>query len=103
MCIRDRVLPDADAFRVDLHELRQGILQAPRDADRSAHREIEVGEFVASHVARGVDACPRLVHWDTEHLGEPLAFQDLAHECLGLPTCLLYTSDAADERSSVDL
>ena len=30
------VLPDADRLRVDLHELGQRILQAPRDGDRAA-------------------------------------------------------------------
>ena len=35
-----------------------------------------------------------------EYFGEVLLFQLL---CLPLWSCLLYTSDAADERSSVDL
>ena len=35
------VLADADRLRVDLDQLRQRVLQAPRDRDRAAHRHVE--------------------------------------------------------------
>src|SRR5688500_16030138 len=46
------ILADADAFRIDLHELGQRVLQATRDADRAADREVELGKLLASDVAR---------------------------------------------------
>ncbi len=50
------VLADPDALGIDLHELGRGILQAPGDADRAAHREVEVRELFARDVARRVHA-----------------------------------------------
>ena len=55
------VLADADRLRLDLHELGERILQAPRDRDRAAHREVELGELLAREVARRVHARAGLV------------------------------------------
>ena len=65
------VLPDADALRIDLHELGQRVLQAPRDRDRAAHREVEVRELLAGDVARAVDARARLAHQDARAPSSP--------------------------------
>ena len=44
-------------------------------------------------------------HRISEFIGErpALVVQDIGRDDLGTSGCLLYTSDAADERSSVDL
>src|SRR5437899_450481 len=34
------ILPDADRFRLGLHQFRQRILEAARDRDRAAHRHV---------------------------------------------------------------
>src|SRR5678816_1013832 len=75
------------------------------DVDLSARRPANRADTVAEHPESGpdslpfrrVDACldPRV---DAERL-----FALRLHSSRGISTCLLYTSDAADERSSVDL
>jgi hypothetical protein len=86
------VLPDADGLRVDLHQLGERVLQAPRDAHRAAQRHVEARELVAREVARRVDRRAALVHH--HHLGAHAARRErvarrgrgerLAHELLGL-------------------
>jgi hypothetical protein len=44
------VLPHADGLGVDLHQLGERVLQAARDGDGPAHREVEVGELLAGDV-----------------------------------------------------
>ena len=79
------VLADADALGIDLHQLGQRILQAPRDGDRAAHREVEVGELLARDVARRVDAGARLAHRRRRTTSrQALGGEHLAHERLGL-------------------
>ena len=79
------VLADADALGIDLHQLGERILQAARDADRAAHREVEVGELFARDVARRVDARARLADRHAERPpSSPSAREHLAHERLGL-------------------
>ncbi len=55
------VLADADGFRVDLHKFGERILQAPRDGDRTADRDVEIGQFGAGVSGGGIDrrACFR--------------------------------------------
>ena len=50
-----------------------------------------------------VDTLRRQIHVPDEIPFEPLGRPLLAHVDPDLIACLLYTSDAADERSSVDL
>src|SRR5690606_398493 len=50
------ILPHTDALWIQLDELREWILQATRDANGAAHREVEIRELLASHFARRVDA-----------------------------------------------
>lgn len=39
---------DADALRVDLHELREGVDQAARDGDGAAHRHVHARKLLAT-------------------------------------------------------
>ena len=79
------VLADADALRIDLHELGERILQPPRDADRAAHREIEIGELLARDVARRVDARAGLADRHAERPpSSPSRGEHVLHERLGL-------------------
>src|SRR5678809_1435358 len=50
---------------------------------------------------RRATACRRLIDWERE--SSVVMFHSLDREAAAVYTCLLYTSDAADERSSVDL
>ncbi len=61
------ILPDADAFRLDLHKLGKRILQAPRDGHRRAQRNVVVRELLRTELGRRIDARPRLVH---DHVGD---------------------------------
>ena len=45
------VLADTDAFRVDLDELGERVLQAPRDAHRTAQAHVELGQLFARVLA----------------------------------------------------
>jgi hypothetical protein len=58
------ILADPDALGVELHQLCQRILQAPRDADGATNRQVELGKLFTSDVARGVDAGARFAHAD---------------------------------------
>jgi hypothetical protein len=42
------VLADADRFRIDLDQFGQRVLQPVRDADRAAHRDVQVGILAAA-------------------------------------------------------
>ena len=77
------VLPDADALRIDLHQLGQRVLQAARDRDRAADGDVQLGELLARGVAGAVDAGPRLADHHHRHVEREVA-QRLAHEGLGL-------------------
>ncbi len=46
------VLAHADGLGVDLHQLRQRILQAPRDRHRAAQRHVEVRELRGARLPR---------------------------------------------------
>src|SRR5262249_42133207 len=78
------ILAYADALRVDLDQLGQRILQAARDGDGAADGQIELGELVARHVARAVDAGAGFA--DHDHRNAPVAelAQRRAQERLGL-------------------
>jgi hypothetical protein len=80
------VLPDADRLRLDLHELGERVLQAPRDRDRATDREIEVRELVARDIARRIHGRARLVDADDEHVGDLLLDEQPPDEALGLAT-----------------
>ena len=64
------VLPDADALRLDLHELGERVLQAPRDGYRGAERNIVIRKFLRAELGRRIDARPRLVYDHVGHAGK---------------------------------
>ena len=78
------VLADADALGIDLHQLRQRILQPPGDGDGAADRHVQIRELLAGHVAGAVDAGAGLAHHHDRHLAEAGGLQRLAHEALRL-------------------
>ena len=49
------VLADADALRVDLHQLGQRVLQPARDADRAAQAHVQLGQLLARELAGRID------------------------------------------------
>ena len=49
------VLPNADGFGVDLHQLRQRILQAAGDGNGAAQVDIVFREFLAGQLGGGID------------------------------------------------
>ena len=53
------VLPDADGLGVDLHQLRQRVLQAAGNGDRAAQVDVILRELLAGEPGRGVDRSPR--------------------------------------------
>ncbi len=77
------VLADADALRIDLHQLGQRVLQPAGDRDRAADGDVQLGELLARGVAGAVDAGPRLADHHHRHVEREVA-QRLAHEGLGL-------------------
>ena len=73
------VLPDADALRIDFHQLRERIHQPPPDGDRAAHRDVLVREFLARRFARRINRRAAFVHDDDGNVRRQAAF---AHEKL---------------------
>ena len=55
---------DADAGRVDFHQLAERILQAAADRDRAALERVALREFLAADFAGRIDARARFVHDD---------------------------------------
>ena len=55
------ILSDADGFRVDLHELRQRILDPAGYTGRGALSHIELREFLRRQGTGGIDRCARLI------------------------------------------
>src|SRR6266404_737258 len=55
------ILSDTNAFRVDLDQLCQWILQPTCDRNRATNRQIQIGEFLAGNIARTIDTGTGLV------------------------------------------
>ena len=49
------VLAHANRFRINFHQLGQGVLQAPRNAGGTAQRHIHIGHFLAGQFTRAVN------------------------------------------------
>ncbi len=49
------ILADADGSRLYLHQLGQGILKPTRYGDSAALRNIQIREFFARNLGRGVN------------------------------------------------
>ena len=54
------VLPDADRLRVDLDQLRQRVLQPPRNRNRAAQRDVKLRKLLRSQLGGRVNRSPRL-------------------------------------------
>src|SRR5678815_1383962 len=96
MCIRDRSGTDQASI------ILMGLLIAASQEDESPHRD-SIVSFI-HHFADGIMMMQ--VHSpDSLQDGAFLSWENLWHAYGNSQsfTCLLYTSDAADERSSVDL
>ena len=74
------VLPHADRFRVHLHQFRQRILQAPRDGNRPAHRQVQIRELLPRHLRRRVYRSARLAHRHAENLRQIRLPQEVLHQ-----------------------
>ena len=61
------VLADADGLRLDLDQLGQRVLQAPRDRHGAAQGDVEIGELVGRQLRGRVDRGAGLRH---HHLGD---------------------------------
>jgi len=60
------VLPHADGSGVDLHQLRQGVLEAAADGDGPPEGEVQVGELPPGRLGGGVDRGAALAHSDQD-------------------------------------
>ena len=65
----------ADGFGVDLHQLRQGVLEPPGDGHRRPQIHIELGELLCRQLGRGVHRRPRLIDYGVAHPAPRLADQ----------------------------
>ena len=68
------ILAHADGFRVNLHQLRQRILQTTGDRDRTAQGNVQIRELLRCQLRGGVDRCPRFAddHFLRRHFRELL-------------------------------
>jgi hypothetical protein len=78
------VLPDADGFRVDLHQFGQGILQAPRDGDGTSYRHVEIRQLLAGEGGGGIDGGACLRDHDLGELEIRVLRNQFARELVGL-------------------
>ena len=77
------ILADANGFRVDFHQLGQGILQTAGNGDRAAQRHVEVRELLRRQLGGGVNGSPGFA--DDHLLGGDLRelFLHVEEETLG--------------------
>ena len=68
------ILAHADRFRIDLHQLRQRILQAACDRNRTAQGNVQVRELLGRQLGCGINGCPGLAddHFLCRHFRELL-------------------------------
>ncbi len=78
------VLAHADRFGIDLHQLGERVLQAARNGDGAAHREVEIGKLLPGDIRGGVDAGAALADGHGENAVELALAQKLAHKLIGL-------------------
>ena len=78
------VLPDAYRLRVDFHEFGERVLQAAPDGNGPAHRQVEVGKFLARYFRRRIHRRAGLRHRDDHDISASELLQRRAHERLGL-------------------
>ena len=61
------ILPHADGLRVDLHQLGQRVLHAPRDGNRASERDVVFRKFLRRQLGGGIHARARLADDDVGH------------------------------------
>ena len=79
------ILPDPNRLGFDLHQLRQRVLQAPRNADSAAQRHVHIGKLLRRQSTCRVNRGPRLAD---DHLGGLFARQNrqqFRHQLFGFP------------------
>ena len=78
------ILADADGLRLDAHELGERILQAARNRDRAAQRDVEIGELLRRELRRRVDRRAGLGDDDLRQRQLRMALDQIAGERVGL-------------------
>ena len=80
------ILTDTDALRIDLHQLRQRILQTAGNRCRASLTDIKVREFLCCQLAGGINGSSCLIY---DHIGNLLRdfFQKLYNNLLGFAGC----------------
>ena len=78
------VLAHADGLGIDLHQLRERVLQAAGNGDGAAHGQIEIGKLLPRNGGGGVDAGAGLADGDGKDAVDLLLAQKLAHKGIGL-------------------
>ena len=78
------ILPDADGLGVDLHQLRQRVLQAAGDGNGAAQIDVIFREFLTGQLGGGIDRGPRFA--DNGILHRQAAFRNqLRHDFFRFP------------------
>ena len=77
------ILAHADGLGIDLHQLRQRILQPSRDGSRASLSHVKIGKFLRGKLARGIDGSARFIYDHILHGGRKLPDQ-LHDHLLGL-------------------
>ena len=78
------VLPDTDAFRIDLDQLGKRIHQAAADADGATDRHVIFGKLVAGDLGGGIDGRSVLADHKYLHLA---VVADIGDELFRLAAC----------------
>ena len=78
------VLPDTDAFRINLDQLGKRVHQATADTDGATDRHVIFGKLVAGYLGCGIDGCSVLT--DHEHLYFAI-IADIGNELFRLAAC----------------
>ena len=78
------VLADADRLRIDLHELRERILQTACDGHGSAQTYVQLRQFLRGELRCRIDRRTRFRHDDFRELRHIQALDQLRSESIGL-------------------
>ena len=78
------VLPHADVLGIDLHQLRQRVLQPAPDRDGAADGDVDIGILLGPQLRSRVDGRPRFVD-DGVVDGAVQVLEQAGHELLSLP------------------
>ena len=78
------VLADTDGLGVDFHQFGERVLQAARNGDRAAQRNIELGQFARGELRCGVDRCAGFGDDDAGEAQFGMPLDEVAREAVGL-------------------